>query len=849
MQKLVFRNSDGEEIDFTSGDFGVTKWKGFSKVDMEVQSQQVPFHDGSVFLDALLGERELSVTVAVNDDGDLEKRYRLKRELIHCLNPKLGEGELIYTNDYTSKKIVCVPDIPEFDNKNMNDSGTMKAMCSFTASDPYWEDVEETMVSFIGDHIQTIENTGDVKVPLIVDVVSNNLEDFTIRNISNNEKLEFRGGVSTGFLRTSSKMGKKTCMSLEIKKEIFCGVKFNSATELNKKIYFFSDDYIFKSYDGTRIDELLKNEHGVKACCADVSNNRIVCVSEKEGKFKLGYYSGNDVWTDFNFVETNGHIYSIAVSGGIICAVGYRSGSGTQYFILTSTDNGETWAYTDTTETWNICKYFEGIGFVIGGFNGDVWTSNDGTTWTVKTSLPNVITDMAEFNGAIYAVSMGLYKSTDSMDSWEQNTSVGGLVGFIASSDFLGIMVTTGSKVFKSKNGEAFESVDLKYTIYQIIWVSYLSEFIIAGDALLYSMGSLDFYTLWEPCFPRLFYGINGICYNNKDEVAVGQNYTAKKIENNKWQYQNIGKTFNKVIFTDGYNGYYATATDGIYFSSDGLNWEQKLNNGNITDIGYLPKSKVLIAVASTYKDYQGETYNYGVVWESGNGTDWTPRTFNNSLLGLSILDIDEDSQSWKAIAVGENGQVVVRERNGHWEARNLSSGRTMRCACKYENRVFIFGNDGYYATAELKNVGQWDWSEGQVAAHYLGDSQTVTITSWWYRVKYIESLGLYVMVGSRYILYSFNCTDWIILDVLTMSLDDFIYNEYLEEFIFVGSNYSSPFLERRIFEESQNEINKLSEESNLNFGLDIGENNIQLIKQSGNGKLLIHFSQKYLGV
>ena len=78
MQKLVFKNPNGEEIDFTSGDFGVTRWEGFSHTDMDVQSQQVPFHDGSVFLDALLAERELSITVAVNDDGDLEKRYRLK---------------------------------------------------------------------------------------------------------------------------------------------------------------------------------------------------------------------------------------------------------------------------------------------------------------------------------------------------------------------------------------------------------------------------------------------------------------------------------------------------------------------------------------------------------------------------------------------------------------------------------------------------------------------------------------------------------------------------------------------------------------------------------------------------
>lgn len=208
MQKLVYKNPDGEEIDFTSGDFGVTKWKGFDKVDMEVQSQQVPFHDGSVFLDALLSERELSVTVAVNDGGDLEKRYRLKRELIHCLNPKLGEGELIYTNDYTSKMIVCVPDIPEFDNKNMNNSGTMKAMCSFTANTPYWEDVEENTITFsLYDNI-TVNNDGDIPCPVKIELTGQNIQNPLLRNITTQKEVALSGNY-TGTVSYNFGFGKK----------------------------------------------------------------------------------------------------------------------------------------------------------------------------------------------------------------------------------------------------------------------------------------------------------------------------------------------------------------------------------------------------------------------------------------------------------------------------------------------------------------------------------------------------------------------------------------------------------------------------------------------------------------
>lgn len=161
MQRLVWQNSKGDEINLTSGNYGITEWQGFSNADLNVQSQQVPFQDGGVFLDALIEQRELSVTLAMNDNGNLEQRYRMRRELIHSLNPKLGEGYLIYTNDFISKRIKCVAQIPLFETHNSNDSGTPKASLAWTACEPYWEDLEETEV-YITDLIMNINNEGDI---------------------------------------------------------------------------------------------------------------------------------------------------------------------------------------------------------------------------------------------------------------------------------------------------------------------------------------------------------------------------------------------------------------------------------------------------------------------------------------------------------------------------------------------------------------------------------------------------------------------------------------------------------------------------------------------------------------
>ena len=202
MQKLVFTNANGESVDFTDFEnYCVTSWEGFANVSQEVQSQTVPFHDGSVYIDTLLNDRELSITVAMNDRGNLQRRYELKENLISILNPKMGIGKLVYTNDYLSRQISVVTAIPVFPTKNINDNGTLKFSVSFTANNPYWEDLEEKQI-LIQPYKETALNVdGDLdvspsKIHFIYD--SNANRNFKIRNITNGSEFSAMTTNSNG---------------------------------------------------------------------------------------------------------------------------------------------------------------------------------------------------------------------------------------------------------------------------------------------------------------------------------------------------------------------------------------------------------------------------------------------------------------------------------------------------------------------------------------------------------------------------------------------------------------------------------------------------------------------------
>lgn len=269
MQKLVWQNANGVELDLTSGNYGITEWEGFSNASLNIQSQQVPFQDGGVFLDALIEQRELSVTLAMQDNNNLELRYQQRRELISALNPKLGEGYLIYTNDFISKRIKCVAQIPLFETHNSNDSGTPKASLAWTASNPYWEDLEEKQELFIGGENKSIFYDGDVKSQIEAMYIGTS-DEISLENLSNGQKLSLKEIGNNKRIDISTLFGNKNVFATELKKE----KKYISLSGIpnvcNNIIFFFNDPTAlyapsFIAYNGEKyikcdFEQALENE-------------------------------------------------------------------------------------------------------------------------------------------------------------------------------------------------------------------------------------------------------------------------------------------------------------------------------------------------------------------------------------------------------------------------------------------------------------------------------------------------------------------------------------------------------------------------------------------------------------
>lgn len=279
MQKLVWKNSIGDEIDLTSGSYGITEWEGFANTSLNIQSQQVPFQDGGVFLDALMEQRELSVTLAMNDGGNLETRYRLRRELIHALNPKLGEGYLIYTNDFISKRIKCVAQIPLFETHNSNDSGTPKASLTWVACEPYWEDLEQKSVSILSGGIFKVRNEGDVAISPTDIYVWGEGSNVSIKNLTNNTQLKISGAVKD--INATLGMGQKDA---RLTKQYISFLEGGKTVETDYAQYTIASNCILKTSDFKTVENV-KQFSSVSDITSD-GKNVYVCDSTFIGMIK-----------------------------------------------------------------------------------------------------------------------------------------------------------------------------------------------------------------------------------------------------------------------------------------------------------------------------------------------------------------------------------------------------------------------------------------------------------------------------------------------------------------------------------------------------------------------------------
>lgn len=478
MQTLVFENGNGVTVDLTSGNFCVVDWSGLSETSLNIQTQQVPFNDGSVFLDALYEDREITIKLAVNDNGDLATRYELKRQLIALMNAKAGEGVLTYTNDYISKQIKAIPQLPIFENKNLNDSGTLKCTLVWNCCGVYWEDTEDTEVEI--DKVSTIiENNGDVPVQIKAkieqDNTSNTMLNPTLFNYTSGQSIGYEGEIEETFY-IDTELGEKKFYQ----KKLTCNTLLSGSTSAQivksdyyRAFYVLQGDEVLKSTDGTTFTSIYQSSDiegdyiyaedcliiiygrnklfisydGENFITHTINDDSATYVSDVACKVsgttfylvfvgEYNYYCTGNItsqtlgsFSEITLPIENYSIYGLVYNPYLdkFIIIAWAIGVGGCY----SSSNGSSWEYLGRPHTIaQKIKYIPATRTMIhyGGQYGYLETSVDGVTWEEKDPLYMNVNGFGYFYNVGKYVIVGNYAGTtdpylaisENMNEWEE---------------------------------------------------------------------------------------------------------------------------------------------------------------------------------------------------------------------------------------------------------------------------------------------------------------------------------------------------------------------------------------------------------------------------------------------
>ena len=794
MQKLVWQNANGDEIDLTSGNYGITQWEGFSNTSLNIQSQQVPFQDGAVFLDALLNQRELSVTLKMQDNGNLEDRYRMRRELVHILNPKLGEGYLIYTNDFISKRIKCVAQIPLFETHNSDTVGTPKASLSWTACEPYWEDLEETSISFKGS--TTIINNGDVPTNVKI-IAPSGVDNMFIKNITSNKIINLFGEVDVP-ITINTELGRK---SLTGKNIDFIAV---STRSYYARICYGIGLFVISGGNGLITYDSLQNKYtyakniiGRRDCV--YGNSCFVSVGESgtytsidgynwvKTSDDMGYsiiYDGSrfltiSAYIDGISVSVDGYNWETITTQGITVSRTISYSAKLNKYILCSDKNiyyssdlidfslAHTFNLTIESSLW--CK--ELSLFVVVGQSGLIATSPDGVTWTTQTSGTSLqLEKIMNKSGVLYAVGdAGLLTSLDGVN-W--------------------------NFIIESADNSGFNDI-----------IFAISQFIIVGDFSL-MLTSLDGVTWEEVNNARYIY--KSIAYGDKKYISVCEDYDVCMISKNGINWAFGGSiTAKKVVYGNG--KFIATnGTDSLFISENGDSWSVCLN-ALVADIEFI--NNKFIGVGN------------GIVYFSTDGVSWT----SQSLVGITSAVCIAYGNN-KYVAITSNNEIATSSDGINWTIQTVDIQVTLNSITYGNGKFIIVGNSGKILLSTDGIV--WKYIYSSLRSN-----------------KNLNSIcfgdNTFVAISNGEILVSTDGNVWTIYRNPPSNVSYKYVVIYGDGKFVTGNNYgiyNSSF-------EYENLINRLSINSDINMQLEIGENTLLYTDDSNDHDIILTYRQKYIGV
>lgn len=798
MQKLRFVNGNGVEIDLTGGNYGITAISGLSNANLNLQTQQVPNNDGSVYIDSLLDNRTIDMTVALYDGNDLEKRYQLRRELISALNPKLGKGYLYYKNDFLERRIKVIPNPPVIKNKNSNEKGTVKASVSFTACGVYWEDVEETTVAINSYEQKVIKNNGDIPCSIQLEGINTNMP-FRLFNNTSGKKIVTKEDIALS-LRLNTGLGEKS-----FGKGGFGKVFENGVINGTRSITFnpITNQYVILTDNGIWVSDdeetwYLKN--------GDYSNIGFVFYDEDNNYYIIGI--GSNIYTTDDLIN----LTQVATVSGSCFRIWKIDGM----YIVSSISN--TYYGTDLANlsTLYAGSYtaFEKNGsiYVIGTIHTNIYSSG---SWT-STSHGKIVTDACN-NGdyVVIQAADGLYYSNNYL-SWTQITSDTTAKNPIYSSLLEKWIYTDSSTLHTSSDLSIWETQSIDWGGTPLLFIETRENkdlmFIQASSSVdqdLKQIKTTDLINFSVSDIGHYFSG-SAVSYLTKDKdslyLVIGGAVNGKCFIYKKTTSWELVTTLENVYlskfkYISDTNRFIILGFNTVYISDDLENWDSYsfsaydviYTNGQYTFVGY----NGTITITTDFADIQ--TYNF--------------------LTTDSLYNIDYCNGYYYITCA--NGIAYSSDAINWTWLYQTSMGANVNKTCVHDDKLYITNNT-------------------QVI---IVDGLNYTIISFaqnqnYSRIFYLDIYNCFILVG--------NSESYITTDFQSAFTLPFAFST-LEEFeneIYIASNILCFSLEI----DTENAISELTTDSNMTLGLEVGENKLTITGQI-NGVYYLTYRQKYLGV
>lgn len=802
MQKLIWKNGNGKEIELTKEPYGITEWEGFSNTELNVQTQQVPFNDGAVFIDALLEQRSLSVTLAMNDKNNLEDRYRLRRELIASMNPKLGEGYLVYENDFLKKQIKCLPYIPSFENHNSNTKGTPKAQLTWNACEPYWEDIEEEQVFISQGEVVEIENKGDVPCAIVAEIYPSNSENTSILNQTTGKKIQLKNTL-TGETEINTNNGKKTIVEKKQGYKMYCGDLVDYSGKLG-------DRYIFgivasKDLKNFYVYPKSVNDYALKTT---VFKNMVIS--------KDGYYTYDLItWKKCNIQEGvfSFPVVNLVSGNGLVIFGRERSVSGEELYISTDGIN-----YTEHTLQYGVQFIPEVFvnGYFFANFEKSLKKSIDALNWT-DTGLQNALVP-SYCNGKYYCgTNNGIYESEDA------TTWVASSVTYIPT-----LYVPTLGLYFANKNVYGSRAIVTSKDLQN--WTdSLVGEYEVKAyseeSGYIFATGSSD-------KFARTRDGVNWeivqsadifVYAPTKDMYITSRGLTKDFIHFTETEL--VGDNPHQtIIYFEKTKTYFQNENSKVYKSTDAIHREEVLS---LSETGFLicGENEVLVITGgTTYRTEDGNT------WEE----------FENPFGDIVYLQHEINCFYLPKAKVYSLVESISDEKTKiYWS----TDGKVFT---KSQEEFNVVGTFAYNTITDELIIANYSTT----AKTKDGKTYTIYQIEEDYRpystdfVLFVEELGIYMATG-------YGSELWISSDAIHWQ-HNLTFGQDITSAI-IGKDGEVLFAGNSVFSfvvtDGENIIDRLTPDSDMTLSLEVGKNDFILSLTGGNATARIAYKQRYIGV